>query len=60
MPRAIEVKITKGKEVGYCLPESVAAWERNGWTAKDDGSEQDQSLDPKSEPEKKTTPRKAP
>jgi len=60
MPRPKEVKITKGDQEGFCMEEAVGAWERNGWTRADDGSEEDQSLEPKSAPVKATTPRKAP
>lgn len=36
------VKIEKDGVEGECLPEALKAWERNGWTAVDDGSsEQD-------------------
>lgn len=36
-----QVRITKDDQEGYCLPESVAAWERNGWTRADDGSSEE-------------------
>ena len=41
-----QVKITKDDQEGMVTPESVAAWERNGWTRVDDGSSE-QSAAPK-------------
>lgn len=46
MPRAKEVKITKDGLEGRVLPSSVAAWERNGWTVEDDGSNEPSSTGP--------------
>jgi hypothetical protein len=50
---AKEVKITSedGQE-GRCMPESVAAWERHGWTRADDGSSEEASSKDKA-PKKK-------
>jgi hypothetical protein len=46
MPRSREVKITKDDQEGYVLPSSVKAWERHGWTAEDDGSNEPSSTGP--------------
>lgn len=68
MPRARQIKMTNGDEEGFVLAESVAAWERNGWTVADDGdSEEEQAVTENpletqaeaSAPAKKTTTRKA-
>jgi len=45
MPRAKQVKITKDGQVGRVNPESVAVWERHGWTRADDGSSKKGSSD---------------
>jgi hypothetical protein len=68
MPRAQQIKITKDGQEGFCLKESLKAWERNGWTAADDGSSAEEEavtehpLETQAEesaPAKKTTTRKA-
>ena len=69
MPRAKQIKNTKDGEEGFVLKESVAAWERNGWTVADDESSEaeaaevtDRPLETQeraSAPAKKTTTRKA-
>ena len=73
MPRAQQIKIEKDGVEGYCLRESVKAYERNGWTVADDGSsEEEQAVtehpiesqveeapDAEPVPAKKTTTRKA-
>lgn len=38
MAKAKTVQITKDDMTGYVLEKAVPAWERNGWTAVDDGS----------------------
>ena len=66
MPRAQQVKITKDGDEGFVLRESVAAWERNGWTVADDESSEkeaaevtEQPMEAQSKAAKKTTTRKA-
>jgi len=64
MPRAQQIKITKDGEEGYCLKESLKMYERNGWTAADDGSSEEAEAVTKNPietqaPAKKTTTRKA-
>lgn len=39
MPK--EVKITKDGQEALVMPESVAAYERHGWTRADDGSSEE-------------------
>ena len=42
MPRAKQIKMTNGDQEGFCLEESLAAWEAAGWTrADDEGSEEE-------------------
>lgn len=66
MPRAQQIKITKDDQEGFVLKESVAAWERNGWTVADDESSEaeaaevtDKPLETQAAATKKTTTRKA-
>lgn len=73
MSRAQQIKIEKDGVEGFCLPESVGLYERNGWTVADDGSsEEEQAVtehpietqveaapDEEPVPAKKTTTRKA-
>jgi hypothetical protein len=65
MPRAKQIKITNGDQEGFCLPESVKAWESAGWTVADDeGSEAEAAevtekpLETQAEAAKKTTAKK--
>jgi len=66
MPRAQQIKITKDDQEGFVLKESLAAWERNGWTVADDESSEaeaaevtDKPLETQAAATKKTTTRKA-
>lgn len=66
MPRAQQIKVTKDGQEGFVLRESVAAWERNGWTVADDESSEkeadevtDKPMETQNKAAKKTTTRKA-
>lgn len=65
MPRAKQIKMTKDDQEGFVLRESVAAWERNGWTVADDESSEQEAAEVTDKPletqaaAKKTTTRKA-
>lgn len=43
MPRAKQIKMTNGDQEGFCVEESVKAWENNGWTRADDGSSEEEA-----------------
>ena len=65
MPRAQQIKIEKDGIEGFCLPESVKAYERHGWTVADDGSSEEEAavtenpIETQTKTAKKTTTRKA-
>jgi hypothetical protein len=65
MPRAEQIKIEKDGIEGFCLKESVKAYERRGWTVADDGSSEEEAavtenpIETQAAPAKKTTTRKA-
>jgi hypothetical protein len=54
MARVQRVKITKDDAEAYVMPSAVEAWERNGWTAADDGSSEEapagESVAPETQP----------
>jgi len=54
MAREQRVKITKDDVEAYVMPSAVSAWERNGWTAADDGSTEEapagESVAPETQP----------
>lgn len=41
-PKFVAIVHEESGLVGKCLPESLSAWERNGWTAVDDGDDADE------------------
>jgi hypothetical protein len=43
-PKYIEIE--KDGQKGKCLPSSLPAWERNGWTAVDDGTSTEKDEEP--------------
>jgi len=51
MPKTKWIEITYDDQTARVLPESVPAWEENGWTVVEDGSSESQPVE-KAEPAK--------